>query len=408
MRVLALGNMYPPHHLGGYELCWQGANEELRSRGHQVRVLTTDYRRPEAGTRTDEPGVHRELRWYWKDHEWLSMDVPSRLRLERHNAAIFDGHVRDFQPDLISWWAMGGMSLGLIERARRAGLPAVLFIHDYWPSYGPEHDLWTRMWRWRPRAAAVVDRLTGLPTRPKPAEAGRWLFNSRSMRDEIAATGAAPPDNGIVSPGIDRTYLDTPKEPEPDAWQWRLLYLGRVVEQKGVRTAIESLAMLPAESRLQIVGEGDPAYRDELGRVADELGVTARVEFEAPLAREELFARYRSCDVVVFPVQWAEPWGLVPLEAMALGRPVVATGRGGSADYLADRGNSLMFDAGDAAGLARAIRELAADADLRRRLRAQGYETAARHTAAEFDRGAADEMEAALRRALTKAPPRNR
>jgi glycosyltransferase involved in cell wall biosynthesis len=369
-------------------------------------VLTTDYRRPEAGAWEHDPDVHRELRWYWKDHEWLSMNVLARLRLERHNAAIFGAHLREFQPDLISWWSMGGMSLGLIARAQQAGLPAVLFVHDYWPSYGPEHDLWTRMWRWRPRAAAIVERLTGLPTRPKPAEAGRWLFNSRSMRDEITATGLVVPDSGIVSPGIDSEYLDAARAQDPDPWQWRLLYVGRVVEQKGVRTAIECLAVLPTDSRLRIVGEGDSAYRDELERLADQLGVSDRVTFEAPVIRSELFALYRACDVVLFPVQWAEPWGLVPLEAMALGRPVIATGRGGSGDYLEDRRNSLIFEPGDAHGLAEAVGELAADADLRERLRAHGFETAARHTAEEFNRGAADEIEAAIR-VLTKAPPLN-
>jgi glycosyltransferase involved in cell wall biosynthesis len=217
------------------------------------------------------------------------------------------------------------------------------------------------------------------------------------MRDEIAATGMAVPDSGIVSPGIDSAYLDAPSATEPDAWHWRLLYVGRVVEQKGVRTAIECLSMLPVESRLRIVGEGDPAYRAELERLADRLGVRGRVTFEAPVARSDLFSLYRACDVVLFPVQWAEPWGLVPLEAMALGRPVIATGRGGSGDYLEDRRNSLIFDPGDAAGLAEAVRQLATDADLRQLLRAHGFETAARHTAEEFNRGAADEMEAATR-----------
>ena len=47
---------------------------------------------------------------------------------------------------------------------------------------------------------------------------------------------------------------------------------------------------------------------------------------------------------VLFPVRWEEPWGLVPLEAMAVGTPVVASGRGGSAEYLRDGENCLLFD----------------------------------------------------------------
>jgi hypothetical protein len=67
VRILCVGNMYPPHHLGGYELVWQGAVAALRAGGHDVRVLTTDHRLPETEA-GDEPDLHRELLWYWRDH----------------------------------------------------------------------------------------------------------------------------------------------------------------------------------------------------------------------------------------------------------------------------------------------------------------------------------------------------
>jgi glycosyltransferase involved in cell wall biosynthesis len=67
---------------------------------------------------------------------------------------------------------------------------------------------------------------------------------------------------------------------------------------------------------------------------------------------------------------------------MGRGRPVVATGRGGSAEYLRDGENCLLFEAGDSESLASALRHLAADAGLRARLRERGFETAPRHTEA--------------------------
>ena len=94
---------------------------------------------------------------------------------------------------------------------------------------------------------------------------------------------------------------------------------------------------------------------------------------------------YAAADAVVFPVIWEEPWGLVPLEAMGIGRPVAATGRGGSAEYLEDGENALLFPAGDAPALAAAVERLAADAGLRARLRERGAETAARHTERRFN-----------------------
>ena len=71
MRVLCVGNIYPPHHLGGYELVWQGAVQALRAAGHGVRVLTTDVRFGDVDTaQDDDEEVFRELRWYWRDHRF--------------------------------------------------------------------------------------------------------------------------------------------------------------------------------------------------------------------------------------------------------------------------------------------------------------------------------------------------
>jgi glycosyltransferase involved in cell wall biosynthesis len=120
-----------------------------------------------------------------------------------------------------------------------------------------------------------------------------------------------------------------------------------------------------------------------------------RVTFAGARPRDELPALYAAADAVVFPVRWDEPWGLVPIEAMAFGRPVAATGRGGSREYLRDEENCLLFEAGDAAGLAAAVRRLAEDGQLRARLREAGEETARRHTDAAFNAAVAEAVERA-------------
>jgi glycogen(starch) synthase len=398
MRVLSLGNVYPPHHLGGYEVIWRGVTESLRADGHAVRVLTTDYRGSEvAPGQGDDPDVYRELGWYWRDHDWPRMTPWARLQLERRNAELLARHLAEFRPDVVAWWPVGGMSLGLIEQTRRAGIPAVFFVLDYWPRYGPEHDLWLRLWR-RVPGGALVDRLTGLPTRLGLDHAGRWVFCSQVMLEDTVASGVKIDDWTILAPGIERSYLEQPPEPSPPAWRWRLLYIGRVVEQKGVHTAIEALAQSPGEASLRIVGEGDQAYRQRLERLAAKLAVADRVEFRPPRPRAELASIYREADAVVFPVEWAEPWGLVPLEAMALGRPVLATGRGGSGDYLRDGENCLLFEPGNAGALASSLSRVANEPALRERLRAGGLETAQRHQEDEFNRLAIEQLAAVVPR----------
>ena len=111
--------------------------------------------------------------------------------------------------------------------------------------------------------------------------------------------------------------------------------------------------------------------------------------------RAELPAEYEASDVVVFPVTWEEPWGLVPIEAMALGRPVVATGRGGSGEYLRDGENALVFPPSEAPALAAAVRRLADDPALRTRLREGGLATAPLHTEEVFNAAVVAELERA-------------
>jgi glycosyltransferase involved in cell wall biosynthesis len=395
LRVLSVGNAYPPHHLGGYEVIAHGVTEELLHQDAEVRVLTTDHLNTSVSSPELTADIHRELRWYWHNHMWPEMSGSMRLSLERHNARAFERHLREFKPNVIAWWAVGGMSLSLLERARRAGIPSVLFILDYWPDYGLQHDQWLRMWRHRATLGRLAERLTGIPTTLDLDHAGRWLFCSQTMADATLAMGIQPTDSGLLPPGVDGDFLAGGLTGPPAQWSGKLLYLGRVVEQKGVLTAVEALAQLPDMTTLKIVGDGDARYRKALADRAAELGVAERVQFAPAVSHQQTIDEYRAADALIFPVQWPEPFGLVPLEAMALGTPVLATGTGGSGDYLEDGENCLLFKPGEATDLASAVTRLAADPALRERLRDGGRRSAASHSAEAFNRAAADELRAA-------------
>ncbi len=191
MRVLSVGNRYPPWSSGGYEATWAAHVAHLRAAGHTVRVLTTlpdPTDRPPSGPRPE--GVYRELRWYWRAHAFPRLGIADTVRLERANAAVLRRHLADLAPDAVMWWAMGGMSLGLLEQARRAGVPAVAVVGDDWPVYGPQVDGWTRRFGGPGRALArPAQWLTGLPTTLELDRAARWSMNSRHT---LAAVGRPP------------------------------------------------------------------------------------------------------------------------------------------------------------------------------------------------------------------------
>jgi glycosyltransferase involved in cell wall biosynthesis len=376
VRVLTVGNTYPPHHTGGYELVWRAAVEHVRAAGHEVRVLTTTHR--EETSEPDGPDVHRELEWYWRDHEIVDPGWLGSLRIERHNQNVLKRHLADLKPDVVAFWSMGALSLGMLEHVRRRAIPAVAFVHDDWLIYGQQVDGWYR--RVRGRGAKL-----GL--------AARYVFVSESTRQRARAAGISLANTTVAHSGVDPVFLQ-PVPPDP-VWGWRLLVAGRLDPRKGIDTAITALAQLPQHAQLLVAGGGDQSELARLESLATELGVAPRVRFTGPLDRQTLAAAYAASDAVVFPVAWDEPWGLVPLEAMGVGRPVVATGKGGSAEYLVDEENCLLFEAGDAAGLAAAITDLSSDAPLREHLTTNGFTTAAAHTQQAFNEAALAELQQA-------------
>jgi glycogen synthase len=397
LRILAVGNMYPPHHAGGYELMWQAAVEHARQRGHRVRVLTSEYR-ASADVPDSDPEVYRTLRWYWdlERYEFPKLGLLERLGIERANATELDRHLQDLQPDVVSWWNMGCMSLSLIERVRRRGIPAVFIVHDDWLIYGRRFDQWIRMWRGARRLlAGPVELLSHVPTRVDLAAAGDFVFNSHYTLEAARQAGVPLPTARVVHPGIEP---DIQRPLPEDPWDWRLLYIGRIDRQKGIDTALQALPHLPALATLDVWGTGDEEYLTQMRELAAQLGLEGRVSFHGWAGPQERLQAYRKADVVVFPVRWEEPFGLVPLEAMATGRPVVSTVRGGSAEFLRPEENALVFEPDDAVALAEQVGRIAHDEGLRRRLVAAGHETAAGFTLERFTEGTVRQIVAAARR----------
>ncbi len=375
MRLLCVGNRYPPWSAGGYEVIFSAAVRAFRDAGHPTRVLTTGPDPTDlVADPPDEPDVHRDLRWYWREHHFPELGTGHALKLERENARALGRHLGEFSPHVVVWWAMGGMSLSLIEQVRRLGVPAMGVVGDEWFVYGPEVDGWSRRWRGFGRAAApAAQRLTDVPTRLRLDRAARWVFISRHLQRLAAEHGWRTQGSAVAHPGIDGSRF-APAAPEP--WRWRLLYCGRVDPRKGIITAIEALCHLPTQTRLTIDGPGAQEHRRELMARAAEAGVQARVSFRCS-SPQAVPAAYAAADAVIFPVTWREPWGLVPLEAMSVGRPLVASlAGGGPAEYLQEGSNCLQFAPGDHHALARSVQRLAADPALRERLVTGGRQTA--------------------------------
>ena len=356
----------------------------LRARGHEVTILTGSWRLPDVADPPEERDrgsrdtTLRDLHIYWDDHRLLSPPLHRRAAVEHDNQNVLRAVLDQVRPDVVSAWNMGVMSFGLLSTVIERKTPLVCVVCNDWLDWGPRQDPWARLFLGRPRLAAAARGITGLPTTLPDlgANATFCFVSAATRRRAVARAPWTLVDTTIVYSGIDRRDFPPIDHEAPERpWRWRLLYVGRIDETKGLTTLIRALTCLPREATLEMLGRGNQQHLGELRTLASQLDLGGRVRFGA-VERAELRDHYREADVLVFPSTWDEPFGLVPVEAMACATPVVATGTGGSSEFLFDGINCLYHHPGDPASLAGAVRRLAGDPQLRRSLTASGLRTA--------------------------------
>ncbi|THJ66251.1 glycosyltransferase family 1 protein [Arthrobacter echini] len=226
---------------------------------------------------------------------------------------------------------------------------------------------------------------------------------------ELAAMGVPQGSVSIAPCGVD-VDLFTPSGPAQERGRaHRIISVGRLVPRKGMDLAIHALAELDrSDVELVVVGgagnssdlQGDPEAQ-RLRALAAQLGVADRVILLGQVSRARMPAVLRSADAVVC-APWYEPFGIVPLEAMACGVPVIAAAVGGLLDTVVDGTTGLHTPPQNAGAIAAAIAAVLADPVRARELGENGHRRVlARYS---WDRIAAD-TEMAYLAALGTAVP---
>jgi glycosyltransferase involved in cell wall biosynthesis len=361
MKILVVTNLYPPHHVGGYELGCRDVVEKLRERGHAVRVLTSSFRNGEAQNLPRDTEVERVLQF-----NFMPSDPPQNKRVE---CAKLTAALKRLAPDVVYFWNQAGLCLWLPVAARWHGCRMAFFLSD------TSFVSW-RVGAWLAGAAknnsclrAVLGKtflVRGWPVIKKRT----CHFASEFLRDVAVKNriAFAPLTSVVAHWGIEPgQFPASPREHWPVK---RLLYAGQMIPQKGVHTAIAAFGLLAKECGFEeltfsLAGGGMcPDYEEKLRALPAQLGIADRVHFLGKVPRAELSGIYAEHDVLIFPSEWDEPFAITPLEAMASGLAVVGTTTGGSGELFRNRETAMTFHAGDAADCARALRELCADREL--------------------------------------------
>ena len=364
MRILVLSWEYPPRVVGGLGRHVAALTRSLAAQGHHVHVVTRDH--PDAPTEELLEGVH--VSRVTEAPPGLGFDdlVPWVLAFNNRVQAAATALVAEEPFDVIHAhdWLVAYAAAGLKDTF---DLPLVATIHateygrhqGYLP--GPMNKLIHQIEWW----------LT--------YEARRVIACSDYMRDQVEAVFALPHGKLDVIPnGVALRDFALPdaevarfrRELAPDG-EALVLFAGRLEYEKGVQTVLHALERVEARVgavRFLVAGVG--TYSDELRELVEALELGDRVTFTGFLADHELRLHYAAADVALAPSIY-EPFGLVAVEAMACGTPVVVGDTGGLREIVAG-GHGLSFPPQDDVQLAERIVEVLADPELARELTARG------------------------------------
>ncbi len=356
MRVLQLTQRFPPA-IGGVEDHVLHLSLKLRERGVDVRVATTDLRRdvPFERLRAVEerqpfPVVRYRARKLLEAPHGLGIASPAMVfaALE-HGTDIVHAHAYGYFP---TW--VGSLARSL------DGAALVLTTHS---------DAGT------PRMSKrLFDRIT---TRFVLRRASRIIALTAHEASLLESRGVPAERIVVIPDGVDVDEF-TGIPPRPVRTVPIALFVGRLYpQQKGLETLVRALALLPSsvDLKVRLMGE-DWGGAALVQRLASDLQVGGRIAVIGPVSRTKLLQEYAAADLLVLPSLF-EPFGIVLLEAMAAGLPVVASRVGGIPEVVAEGETGLLVKPGDESELASALLRLAKDADLRRRLGERGRQRSA-------------------------------
>ncbi|MGD9602475.1 MAG: glycosyltransferase [Gammaproteobacteria bacterium] len=365
MRVLHVTDYLPGTHarVGGAEFAALRTIEEQHARGVALTVATL---RPDRSPQCYPWSFGAQL----NNLDRYAPRAAYAVKQLFHPGDFISAHgMRRFlareRPDVIHFHNLHFAGLSPIKEARRAGLPAVLTVYDYWlwcPSFmllRSDHALCreghsgacvdcigTRRMRWlRPMKQVAFAR--------RPAVFGAFA----DAIDRFITLSHASADL-LVHLGIPRNRVTTIPQPvwreaiaagpPAPARPGRLVYVGWIEQRKGLHVVIDALARAAAEHpqlELDVYGmAANAAYETVLQQRITALGLGTRVRFLGKQSREVLLQALRDAFLVVVPEQWENMSPVILTEAMAAGACVLASRVGGIPEFVVDGESGLLAD----------------------------------------------------------------
>lgn len=347
-RVLMLSWEFPPLTIGGLARHVYDLSRYLSRQGVEVHVLTMHVEGRPDNEVVNGVHVHRVHVMKPDGDEFfhfvfqLNLMIIDAAKLLVHSGLTFDlVHAHD--------WLVSDAAQTL---KHMYDLPLIATIHA--TEHGRNHGIHTDL---QQKIHQQEWELT--------YQAWRVIVCSSYMKQEVQHVFRLPPDKVDVLPnGVDPELLSPGPSIQVNKTHYALeneqivLFIGRLVREKGIHVLLEAAPMILSEqanTKFVIVGSG-PAEA-ELRERTRILGLVNKVYFTGFVSDEERNHLLNMADIAVFPSLY-EPFGIVALEAMATGTPVVVSDIGGLADVVEHERNGLKVYAGDTLSLANQVKSL--------------------------------------------------
>jgi len=346
MKIAHVVRRYTASEWGGTETVVENTLREQMALGHDVRIFCTSALSVAGQETCNCISVERFKYWYpyWplSDADKLALDKKGG---SPYAPALFRA-IETWRPDAIHIHAGGRLAAAAVKLAEKLRIPSVYSLHGGAAAVPKaEMDEMLRPLRHTVPYGGVIDRICGLRFDPLARVSAVVCISREEQRRLQSIHGAdrihyLPNGVGVFNPpkNISGRQAGSPL---------RLLCVSRIDYQKNQLALVDAIPhLIDLEPHLTLVGPITAAwYRDKLLERIRELGLQQRITLipGLPPHSEQLEAEYAKADVFVLP-SVHEPFGIVALEAMAHGIPLVASKVGGLCDFIHDGSNGLFFE----------------------------------------------------------------
>ena len=354
-RVLLLHNRY--RQPGGEDAIVQAQAQLLRERGHAVEVFEKDNRE------IDAYGLARKA--------MLFLDMSGNAK----SAEEVDAIAASFKPDVaLVHNTLPLLSPSIYTPLKRRGVKVIQYLHNFrlvcpagtlfrdgqactlCVDDGLKHAVRHRCWSHSQMATLGVTRMLDRHRRAKTwhTQVDLFVASNSYQRDVLVKAQVVPAGRIVVQPNF---LLQPPPADDAGAGEG-FVFVGRLTPEKGIETLLKAVAQVP-DAQLTVIGDGP---------LRDKLTPSPRVEFLGQRPKDEVLARMKAARAVIVPSEWHEGFPLTVIEAMLMGRAVIASRMTGPLEIVKEGDTGLLFDAGNVGQLAACLLKLHGDAALAERL----------------------------------------